>query len=171
MKLDLKTMKDINKGSFNLHIERDAMESSHTFDIYSYRELDTYTISVVDNINKTKKIYHKNNNNYYSVESKYCDKPLVYRNCMIKKTVEGMYVLFHNITGFTIQYFNAESTEIIGDLDTDFYTLAKAQKYQLYPDGEVTIKRKFTDIFDILQLFRNIEEVYSDEIAKLELNK
>lgn len=56
-KLDLKTMKDIKNCSFSLHAEREAMASSHTFDIYSNNIYDRndfnmeqiFTISIVDN--------------------------------------------------------------------------------------------------------------------------
>ena len=175
MDLDLKTMKDINdNASFRLHIERKTEDSNNTYDIFSNKSENgnwMYTISIIDNENNTKKVYHRIADSYYNV---YSERDKVFTNfnyCMVKRTIDGIYIMLHNRFGAIIKYFNEESAKIIGDLDIDISTLLESHKYSLLPDGEVTIHRDLSSVQNYLNLFENIEEEYSNERARFELKK
>lgn len=176
-KLDLNTMKDIISRSFSLHVERDAMDTSHTYDIYANNEYECrkgadkeimYTISVLDNENKTKKIFHKNIWRCYEIRDSN-NNVSQFNCCMIKKTLDGMYVMFYGYYAAMIRYYSEESAEIIGDFENNFSLLSNPQDFGLMPDGEVYITRKFQNPSDQIEYLDDIENQYSKEVAKLQL--
>lgn len=175
MKLDLETMKTINNNmSFSLHIDRKTEDSNKSYDIFSSKNSSdnlSYTISIIDNENNTKKIYHRIGKNYYNIYSERDQEFAGISCCMVKSTLDGMYVMFYNRFGAIIKYFNQESTEIIGNLDTDISILAETHKYSLQSDGEVTIHRDLSSTQDCINLFENIEEEFSNERTRIELKR
>lgn len=91
--------------------------------------------------------------------------------CMIKRTLNGMYVMFYSPFGSIIRYYNKESAVIIGELDTDIRSISKSEENGLFPDGEVIIGKVIKSVPELIELFEDIENVYFKEISKLQLNK